>query len=40
MYRQLGGAHQLPDIVDLYDNTKAGDLTKHLSAPIKKAMKP
>ena len=40
MYRMLGGTHHLPDIVDLYDNQKAGDLTKHLSAPVKKAMKP
>jgi hypothetical protein len=39
MYRQLGGSQQLPDIVDLYDNSKAGDLTKYLSAPVKKAMK-
>jgi hypothetical protein len=40
MYRILGGTHKMPDIVDLYDNTKAGDLTKHLPAPVKKAMKP
>jgi hypothetical protein len=39
MYRNLGGTHQLPEIVDLYDNTKAGDLTKYLLAPVKKAMK-
>lgn len=40
IYRELGGTHQLPDIVDLYDNTKAGDLTKYLPTPVKKAMKP
>ena len=39
MYRNLGGTHQLPEIVDLYDNSKAGDLIKHLPAPVKKAMK-
>jgi len=39
VYRNLGGMQELPDIVDLYDNNKAGDLTKHLSAPIKKALK-
>jgi hypothetical protein len=39
MYRNLGGTHQLPEIVDLYDNSKAGDLTKYLPAPVKKAMK-
>jgi hypothetical protein len=39
MYRNLGGTHQLPEIVDLYDNSKAGDLTKYLLAPVKKAMK-
>ena len=38
IYRNLGGVHQLPDIVDLYDNTKAGDLTRQLSNPIKKAL--
>jgi hypothetical protein len=40
MYRQLGGTQQLPDIVELYDNNIAGDLTKYLSASIKKGMKP
>lgn len=39
LYRQLGGTHTLPDIVDLYDNTKAGDLTKYLSPSAKKALK-
>lgn len=39
MYRNLSGTHQLPEIVDLYDNSKAGDLTKYLPAPVKKAMK-
>ena len=39
VYRMLGGTHQLPDIVDLYDNTKAGDLSKYLPAPVKQAMK-
>ena len=39
MYSNLGGTHSLPDIVDLYDNPKAGDLTKYLSAPVKKALK-
>jgi len=40
IYRELGGTQQLPDIVDLYDNTKAGNLTTYLSTPVKKAMKP
>jgi hypothetical protein len=40
IYRDLGGTHKLPDIVDLYDNIRAGDLTKYLSASVKKAMKP
>lgn len=40
LYRSLGGTHQLPDIVDLYDNTKAGDLTKYLSMSVKKELKP
>ena len=39
LYRNLGGTQQLPDIVDLYDNVRAGDLTKHLSNPIKQAIK-
>ena len=39
IYRNLGGTHQLPDIVDLYDNNRAGDLTEHLPAPVKRAMK-
>jgi hypothetical protein len=39
MYRNLGGTHQLPEIVDLYDSNTAGDLTKYLPAPVKKAMK-
>jgi len=39
IYRNLGGTHKLPDIVDLYDNQRAGDLTKHLSNPIKSAIK-
>lgn len=39
IYRSLGGTHKLPDIVDLYDNQRAGDLTKHLSNPIKSAIK-
>ena len=39
MYRALGGTQTLPDIVDLYDNNKAGDLIKYLPAPVKKAMK-
>jgi len=39
IYRNLGGTHKLPDIVDLYDNQRAGDLTKHLSNPIKSAVK-
>lgn len=39
IYRNLGGTHQLPEIVDLYDNSKAGDLIKYLPAPVKKAMK-
>lgn len=39
LYRNLGGKHQLPDIVDLYDNTRAGDLTKHLSTSITQAIK-
>jgi hypothetical protein len=38
IYRILGGSQQLPDIVDLYDNTKAGDLTQYLSNPIKNAI--
>lgn len=40
LYRQLGGTQTLPDIVDLYDNNKAGDLTKYLSPSAKKALKP
>jgi hypothetical protein len=40
IYRDLGGTHQLPEIVELYDNNTAGDLTKYLPAPVKKAMKP
>lgn len=40
IYRDLGGTHTLPEIVDLYDNTRAGDLTKYLSPAIKKAMNP
>lgn len=39
IYRALGGVHQVPDIVDLYDNIKADDLTTHLSNSIKKALK-
>lgn len=39
MYRIAGGTHTLPDIVDLYDNVKASDLTKHLPANIKKILK-
>lgn len=39
IYRKLGGSHKLPDIVDLYDNVKGGDLVKHLPAPIKKVIK-
>lgn len=30
LYRKLGGTVALPDIVDLYDNNKAGDLTLFL----------
>jgi hypothetical protein len=30
LYRKLGGTIALPDIVDLYDNDKAGDLTDFL----------
>jgi hypothetical protein len=40
LYRQLGGTQTLPDIVDLFDNNKAGDLTKYLSPSAKKALKP
>ena len=40
IYRDLGGTQTLPDIVDLYDNTKAGDLTKYLPASVKKVIKP
>lgn len=40
LYRQLGGTQTLPDIVDLFDNTKAGDLTKYMSPSAKKALKP
>jgi hypothetical protein len=39
IYRTLGGTHKLPDIVDLYDNTRAGDLTKYLANPIMNAIK-
>lgn len=40
LYRMLGGTHQLPDILDLYDNIKAGDLTTCLSPSVKKDLKP
>jgi hypothetical protein len=39
MYRIAGGTHNLPDIVDLYDNQKAGDLTSHLPPNVKKVLK-
>lgn len=39
IYRDLGGVHQLPEIVDLYENPRAGDLTNHLAGPIKNAVK-
>ena len=39
IYRILGGTHPLPDIVDLYDNNRAKDLTEHLSNTIKQTIK-
>jgi hypothetical protein len=30
---------RIEDIVDLYDNTRAGDLTKYLANPIMNAIK-
>ncbi len=39
MYRILKGTHKLPDIVDLYDNQKAGDVTAYLPDTAKKVLK-
>ncbi len=39
MYRKLKGTHKLPDIIDLYDNQKAGDVTAYLPDAAKKVLK-
>ena len=39
LYRKLGGTVALPDIVDLYDNNKAGDLTTFLPKGVLQVVK-
>lgn len=36
LYRKLGGTHPLPDIVDMYDSQRAGDITKYVKPSIRK----